>query len=218
LPGAPNARRTSRNAPRSAPCSPRSTSPRARSRRRNGITATPTGAHARQRKSPPSWRQTTPACSTTSCAINRRLARTTSRKALIHADLFRDNVLFSGDRVSGVLDFYFSGVDDLLFDLAVTVNDWCVTAKATLDGQRCAALLGAYDARRPLLPAEQAAWPTLLRAAALRFWVSRLHDHHLPRPGDLVARRDPDAYRSILQARVASGDEAPWLASPAQGD
>ncbi|MBN8512700.1 MAG: homoserine kinase [Candidatus Accumulibacter regalis] len=139
-------------------------------------------------------------------------------QGLIHADLFRDNVLFSGDRVSGVLDFYFSGVDDLLFDLAVTVNDCCVTAKATLDGQRCAALLGAYDARRPLLPAEQAAWPTLLRAAALRFWVSRLHDHHLPRPGDLVARRDPDAYRSILQARVASGDEAPWLASPAQGD
>jgi homoserine kinase type II len=136
---------------------------------------------------------------------------------LIHADLFRDNVLFSGDRVSGVLDFYFAGVDDLLFDLAVTVNDWCLTADAALDSERCAALLGAYHAQRPLLPAEQEAWPTLLRAAALRFWVSRLQDYHLPRAGDLVVQRDPDAYRSILLARIASGSKVPWLASPAQG-
>ena len=139
-------------------------------------------------------------------------------RGLIHADLFRDNVLFSGDRISGVLDFYFAGVDDLLFDLAVTVNDWCLTADAALDSERCAALLGAYDAQRPLLPAEQAAWPTLLRAAALRFWISRLQDYHLPRTGDLVVMRDPDAYRSILLARIASGSKVPWLASPAQGD
>jgi homoserine kinase type II len=139
-------------------------------------------------------------------------------RGLIHADLFRDNVLFLGDRVSGVLDFYFAGVDDLLFDLAVTVNDWCLTADAALDGERCVALLAAYDARRRLLSTEQAAWPTLLRAAALRFWVSRLQDYHLPRTGDLVVQRDPDAYRSILLARIASGSDAPWLASPAQGD
>lgn len=126
-------------------------------------------------------------------------------RGVIHADLFRDNVLFLGERVSGVLDFYFAGVDDLLFDLAVTVNDWCSMADAGIDEARCLALLAAYEARRPLEERERAAWPTMLRAAALRFWVSRLHDHHLPRPGALVVPRDPARYRSILLARRARG-------------
>ena len=126
-------------------------------------------------------------------------------RGVIHADLFRDNVLFEGERVSGLLDFYFAGVDDLLFDLAVTVNDWCTTPAGALDGERSRALLAAYDARRPLLDSERLAWPTMLRAAALRFWLSRLHDRYLPRPGDLVVRRDPDAYRAILRARRATG-------------
>ena len=139
-------------------------------------------------------------------------------RGIIHADLFRDNVLFSGDRVSGLLDFYFAGVDDLLFDLAVAVNDWCLTPALAVDGERCAALLAAYDERRPLSPAEKAAWPTMLRAAALRFWISRLQDHHSPRPGALVVERDPDTYRAILRKRIATGDDSPWLASPAQGD
>lgn len=137
-------------------------------------------------------------------------------RGVIHADLFRDNVLFSGNRVSGLLDFYFAGVDDLLFDLAVTVNDWCVTCDGALEAGRSAALLGAYDARRPLLAAEQAAWPTMLRAAALRFWLSRLQDHHRPRPGALVVQRDPDTYRSILRAHIAASSER-CLASPGQG-
>jgi len=124
-------------------------------------------------------------------------------RGVIHADLFRDNVLFLEDRVSGVLDFYFAGVDDLLFDLAVTVNDWCTTNSGTMDGERSAVLLAAYDVRRPLLPRERAAWPTLLRAAALRFWLSRLQDLHRPRPGNLVMQRDPEAYREILIARRA---------------
>lgn len=124
-------------------------------------------------------------------------------RGVIHADLFRDNVLFVGERVSGLLDFYFAGVDDLLFDLAVTVNDWCGAAGGNLDPERSAALCAAYSRRRPLLASEQVAWPTMLRAAALRFWISRLHDHHLPRPGSLVVRRDPDAYRAILLAHRA---------------
>ena len=124
---------------------------------------------------------------------------------MIHADLFRDNVLFAGDRVSGLLDFYFAGVDDLLFDLAVTVNDWCTTPAGARDSERNRALLAAYATRRPFLDSERLAWPTMLRAAALRFWLSRLHDLHLPRPGDLVVQRDPDAYRTILLARRATG-------------
>jgi homoserine kinase type II len=138
-------------------------------------------------------------------------------RGVIHADLFRDNVLFLGDQVSGLLDFYFAGVDDLLFDLAVTVNDWCTTADGALDAQRSAALLAAYDHCRPLLTAERRAWPTMLRAAALRFWISRLQDHHLPRPGSLVIRRDPDAYRAILLTHIASDASQVRLATSRPG-
>ena len=122
-------------------------------------------------------------------------------RGVIHADLFRDNVLFEGERVSGLLDFYFAGVDDLLFDLAVSVNDWCIQPDGNLDTGRSNALLTAYHTRRPFTASECNAWPVMLRAAALRFWLSRLHDFHQPRTGDLVARRNPDDYRIILQAR-----------------
>jgi homoserine kinase type II len=137
-------------------------------------------------------------------------------RGVIHADLFRDNVLFDGERVSGLLDFYFAGVDDLLFDLAVTVNDWCSETDGTLAAERTSALLAAYHASRPLTVGERAAWPTMLRAAALRFWLSRLQDFHRPRAGDLVVRRDPAAYRTILLARIAAGTDLPWLASPSR--
>jgi homoserine kinase type II len=135
-------------------------------------------------------------------------------RGVIHADLFRDNVLFLGERVSGLLDFYFAGVDDLLFDLAVTVNDWCTTDSGNLDSERGSRLCTAYGLRRPLLASERAAWPTLLRAAALRFWISRLQDHHLPRSGSLVVRRNPDAYRAILLAHIAAGDRCARLVAP----
>lgn len=137
-------------------------------------------------------------------------------RGIIHADLFRNNVLFEGELISGLLDFYFAGVDDFLFDLAVTVNDWCAQADGELDAPRTGALLAAYHANRPLTAGERAAWPTLLRAAALRFWLSRLQDFHRPRSGDLVVRRDPDEYRNILRARIAAGSRLPWLASPGQ--
>ena len=136
-------------------------------------------------------------------------------RGIIHADLFRDNVLFVAGEVSGVLDFYFAGTDDLLFDLAVTVNDWCLAADGSLDSERTVALVSAYHRYRPLVASERAAWSTLLRAAALRFWVSRLVDRHRPRAGDLVIRRDPDCFRAILEARIANAGRAPWPAEVA---
>jgi homoserine kinase type II len=134
-------------------------------------------------------------------------------RGAVHADLFRDNAVFQGGRISGVFDFYFAGVDCFVFDLAVCANDWCLADPARdrrLDEARTLALLGAYHAIRPLQDRERDAWDALLRAAALRFWLSRLYDKHLPRPGELVKVHDPEQFRDILALRAAPGAKAPW--------
>ena len=123
----------------------------------------------------------------------------------VHADLFRDNVLFDEGRLSGVIDFYFAGVDCLLYDVAVCANDWCLAdpeGDPRLDPARTTALLDAYRTLRPLGAPERDAWPVLLRAAALRFWLSRLFDYHQPRPGQLVRVHDPEHFRRVLSARI----------------
>ena len=129
----------------------------------------------------------------------------------VHADLFRDNALFDEGRLSGVFDFYFAGVDCLLYDLAVCANDWCFAGAddPRLDEPKTRALLEAYESVRPLQAIERDAWQPMLRAAALRFWLSRLHDLHLPRPGMLVHAHDPEHFRRILESRIAG--HAPWL-------
>ena len=125
-------------------------------------------------------------------------------RGAVHADLFRDNALFEDGRISGVFDFYFAGVDCFVYDLAVCANDWCLVdpeRDRRLDEPNArSALLGAYHAVRPLQPAERDAWPVMLRAAALRFWLSRLHDKHLPRPGELVKVHDPEHFRDDPRA------------------
>jgi homoserine kinase type II len=129
----------------------------------------------------------------------------------IHADLFRDNVLWDGDRVGGVIDFYFAGVDAWLFDVAVTLNDWCVHPDGEIDRNRVIALLGAYHGARPFTALERGAWPIMLRAASLRFWLSRLHDFFLPRAGELVHAHDPEHFRRILALRIRDEHDLPFV-------
>ncbi|MFO1220375.1 MAG: homoserine kinase [Burkholderiaceae bacterium] len=133
-------------------------------------------------------------------------------RAAVHADLFRDNVLFEADaaglpRLSGCVDFYFAGVDTLLFDLAVCINDWCIDDDSgRIDEPRAAALTLAYRRQRALTAAEHRLMPALLRAAALRFWLSRLADAHLPRSAAMLQPKDPRHFERLLRERVAT----PW--------
>jgi homoserine kinase type II len=129
----------------------------------------------------------------------------------IHADLFRDNVMFDDtagpDTLCGFFDFYFAGSDTFLFDLAVCLNDWCCDdSSGALDEVRASAFVNAYDGTRPLTAVEQRALPALLRAAALRFWISRLWDWHLPRSAALLKPKDPTHFERVLRQRI----ERPW--------
>lgn len=121
----------------------------------------------------------------------------------IHADLFRNNVMFDGERLTGFFDFYFAGCDTWLFDVAVTVNDWCIDLNSgELDEARVRAMLDAYHAVRPFTAAEKDAWQPMLRAGALRFWLSRLYDFHLPRDAEMLTPHDPAHFERILRRRV----------------
>ena len=119
-------------------------------------------------------------------------------QGVIHADLFRDNALFVDDRLTGIIDFYYACNDALLYDLAITVNDWCFDPDGRPDPARWQALVSAYCSRRQLTRAERDAWQLTLRAAAFRFYLSRLYDWLFPREGDVVHIKDPEAYRLIL--------------------
>ena len=132
-------------------------------------------------------------------------------RAAIHADLFRDNAMFDetagDDRLCGFFDFYFAGTDTLLFDIAVCLNDWCADpAGGRLDENRAAAFVFAYESVRPLEHAEVRLMPALLRAAALRFWLSRLWDWFLPRRAALLQPKDPGHFERVLRERIAR----PW--------
>lgn len=122
----------------------------------------------------------------------------------VHADLFRDNVMFDAETLTGFFDFYFAGVDTWMFDLAVCLNDWCIDQSTGChDAARAGAMLRAYQAVRPLTAAERELLNAMLRAGALRFWISRLWDFHLPREASLLKPHDPAHFERVLRQRIA---------------
>ena len=140
-------------------------------------------------------------------AYQNHVAATSAYVALprgpVHADLFRDNVLFEAGALTGVFDFYFAGVDTWLFDLAVCLNDWCIDLTTGVhDAARTGSLLAGYTAVRPLASAERQLLPAMLRTGALRFWISRLWDQQLPREAAILKAHDPSHFERVLRERA----------------
>jgi homoserine kinase type II len=119
----------------------------------------------------------------------------------LHGDLFHDNALFDGDRLGGIFDFDYACYDYLAYDIAVTVNDWCIDSKGEILPEKIAAFLSAYSEIRLLEKSELAALPIMLQVAALRFWLSRLYDKNFPLEGELTFVKDPNEFREMLVLR-----------------
>ncbi|PID50607.1 MAG: homoserine kinase [Proteobacteria bacterium] len=122
-------------------------------------------------------------------------------QGVIHADLFCDNVLFAGDQLQGIIDWYYACTDSWLYDLAIVANDWCSHLEGSLDEARLRALLAAYHEHRPLNVMESDHWESMLRGAALRFWLSRLQAILEPRKGAMILQKDPQEFRDRLLQR-----------------
>jgi homoserine kinase type II len=141
-------------------------------------------------------------------AYQNHIAASSAYKALptgtVHGDLFRDNVMFDGDKLTGFFDFYFAGCDTFLFDIGVCLNDWCIDhASDKHVAAQADAFLNAYQTVRPLTAQERALLPAMARAGALRFWISRLWDFYLPREATLLKAHDPSRFERVLAERVA---------------
>ena len=127
--------------------------------------------------------------------------------SVIHADLFRDNVLFIDDELTGIIDFYYAYNGFSIYDLAVTVNDWCTSGDINRDKENIVAFITAYQTIRYIEKNERNAWVYVLRLAALRFWLSRLQDKYFPRNGEITHTKDPDRFKAIIEDRFNNQDE-----------
>jgi len=126
---------------------------------------------------------------------------------IIHADLFPDNVFFLGNKLSGLIDFYFACTDFYAYDLATCLNAWCFEKDNSFNLTKGAAMLAAYQSVRPLTEAEKQAMPTLARGSALRFMLTRLYDWLTIPDGALVQKRDPMEF--IRRVRFHRGIKSP---------
>ena len=140
-------------------------------------------------------------------AYQNHIAASSACKALptgiVHGDLFRDNVMFEDGKLTGFFDFYFAGCDTFLFDIGISLNDWCIDLPSGQhNAARAGAFLAAYQEVRPLTTQERSLLPAMARAGALRFWISRLWDFYLPREASLLKAHDPTHFERVLRERV----------------
>lgn len=119
---------------------------------------------------------------------------------IIHADLFKDNVLLNGHQVAGFIDFYYACRGSFVYDIAIAVNDWARLADNRLSPKLQQAFMDGYQSVRPLSEAEAAYLPLAHRAGCIRFWVSRLLDYHFPQGGEMTFIKDPNVFRDLLLA------------------
>lgn len=130
---------------------------------------------------------------------------------VIHGDLFRDNVLFDGDKLGGFIDFYYACHDILLYDVAIAVNEWCLHHNGPdlglIDEEKMQVFLEAYQHIRPFTQLEWKLWLSMLRRAALRFWLSRLYDFYFPQDGELTHTKDPNHFKNLLQQYLEMADD-----------
>jgi homoserine kinase type II len=129
--------------------------------------------------------------------------------ATVAADFFPDNVFFKADKFAAAIDFYFACTDAFAYDLAVCLNAWCFEPDGSLNVTAARALVGGYEAERPLSAAEREALPILAWGAAMRFFLTRLQDWDRPTDGALIKRHDPLEYErklAVHRAAFASGE------------
>jgi len=125
---------------------------------------------------------------------------TTLPSGPVHADLFPDNAMFAGDRLTGLIDFYHACSTPYLYDLSVTLNAWCFDESSNqFDNQKAQQLLQMYQEIRPLDSMEIDLLPAMMKTAALRFWLSRLRDIHFPTAGEDVTQKDPAGKQALLE-------------------
>ena len=133
-------------------------------------------------------------------------------RGVVHGDLFRDNVLFDDEQLSGFIDFYYACNDVLAYDVAIAVNEWCLHHNGSdlgnIDPEKLTHFLAQYQGLRAFSALEQQMWPALLRRAALRFWLSRLYDFYYPADGALTHTKDPNHFKNILQQHIAQDNHA----------
>ena len=130
---------------------------------------------------------------------------------LVHADLFPDNVLFTGDKLTGIIDFYFACTDLYAYDIAICINAWCFDDDHKFQTSHAKRLTEMYDMARPLTPAEVNALPVLCRGAALRFLLTRTYDWLNPVSDALVSAKDPLEYVKRLQFHQQVKDAADYV-------
>ena len=125
-------------------------------------------------------------------------------KGKIHADLFRDNVLFNNNTISGMIDFYYSCDGFLLYDIAVVANDWCTNNDGSINQKKIDKLFAGYEKNRKVEDKEREYFPFALTSAGLRFYLSRLHDLHFPKIGEMTHIKDPSFFENILLKNLNS--------------